>query len=52
MGFDAFVERYHEHMTRDPNACVNLGVERNLGALTVIFVVGLFGGFLAIKLLL
>ncbi|MBW2293824.1 MAG: DUF885 domain-containing protein [Deltaproteobacteria bacterium] len=33
MGIDAFVERYHEHKTLNPNACVNLGVERNLDAL-------------------
>jgi uncharacterized protein (DUF885 family) len=33
MEFDAFVERFHEHRTENPNACVNLGVDRNLGAL-------------------
>ena len=33
MGLDGFVERYHKHQTRNPNACVNLGVERQLGEL-------------------
>jgi uncharacterized protein (DUF885 family) len=33
MEFDTFVESFHEHRTQDPNACVNLGVDKNLGAL-------------------
>ena len=33
MEFDAFVDSFHDHRTQDPNACVNLGVDRNLGAL-------------------
>jgi hypothetical protein len=33
MTLDAFVERYHRHQTRNPNACVNLGVDRSLGSL-------------------
>ena len=33
MGFDAFVDRYHDHKTRDANACVNLGVDRRLDSL-------------------
>lgn len=31
--FDAFCERYHAHKCRNPNARVNLGVERDLGRL-------------------
>ncbi|MFT5441230.1 MAG: hypothetical protein ACI8W3_000270 [Myxococcota bacterium] len=33
MGFDAFVEAYHQHQTTHPNACVNLGVDRHLDVL-------------------
>jgi len=31
--YEEFVSAYHEHFTRDPNACVNLGVEKHLGDL-------------------
>ena len=31
--FDAFVARYHDHFTQDPNSCVELGVEARLGDL-------------------
>lgn len=33
MGFDELVAAYHEHFTRNPNACVTLGVARNLDRL-------------------
>lgn len=33
MSVDAFVDRYHRHETRNPNACVNLGVDQKLGDL-------------------
>jgi uncharacterized protein (DUF885 family) len=31
--FERFVSNYHDHFTRDANACVNLGVEVRLGEL-------------------
>lgn len=31
--YDAFAAEFHELLTRDPNACVNLGVARRLGEL-------------------
>ena len=31
--FDAFVARFHDHFTQDPNACIGLGIEARQGEL-------------------